>query len=43
VTEKLGDAVRLLLASSIVQCCEAVEEGLARWRKGPVAARRKGA
>ena len=43
VTEKFGGAVRLLLASSIVQCCEAVEGGLARWRKGPVAARRKGA
>jgi hypothetical protein len=42
VMEKIQGAVRVLLASTIVQCCEAVDENLAYWLKGSVAARRRG-
>jgi len=30
--EKIRGAIRALLASSIVQCCEAIEDALARRR-----------
>jgi hypothetical protein len=39
--EKIQGAMRSLLASTIVQCCEAVDENLAHWLKGSVAARRQ--
>jgi hypothetical protein len=39
--EKIQGAMRALLASTIVQCCEAVDENLANWLKGSVAARRE--
>ena len=39
--EKIQGAMRVLLASTVVQCCEAVDERLAHWRKGCVAARRE--
>jgi hypothetical protein len=39
--DQVRDAMRVLLASTIVQCCEAVDEKLARWRKGSVTARRE--
>jgi hypothetical protein len=39
--EKIQGAMRVLLASTIVQCCEAADENLARWLKGRVAARRE--
>ncbi len=35
--DQVRDAMRVLLASTIVQCCEAVDERLARWSKGLVA------
>ena len=38
---KIQGAMRALLASTIVQCCEAVDENLANWRKGSLAARRE--
>jgi hypothetical protein len=40
IMEKIQDAMRTLLASAVVQCCEALEEKLVRWRKGRVASRR---
>ena len=39
--EKIQDAMRALLASTIVQCCEAVDEYLVHRLKGSVAARRE--
>jgi hypothetical protein len=39
--DRVRDAMRVILASTIVQCCEAVDEKLARWRKGLFAARRE--
>jgi hypothetical protein len=39
--EKIQGAMRALLASTIVQCCEAVDEKLANWLKESVAARRE--
>jgi hypothetical protein len=38
--EVIQGAMRSLLASTIVQCCEAVDERLAQRLKGRVAARR---
>jgi hypothetical protein len=38
--EKIQGAMRTLLAAALVQCCEVIDEGLVRWRKGRVAARR---
>jgi hypothetical protein len=38
--DRVRGAMRVLLASTIAQCCEAVDEMLARWRKGLIAARR---
>jgi hypothetical protein len=38
--EKTQGAVRTLLASALVQCCEAVDGSLVRWRKDRVAALR---
>ena len=35
------DAMRVLLASTIVQGCEAADENLARWLKGHAAIRRQ--
>lgn len=40
VMDKLQNALRVLLASTIVQCCEAVDVNLARWRKIRVTAHR---
>jgi hypothetical protein len=40
IMEKIQDAMRTLLASALVQCCEALEERLVRWRKGHVTSRR---
>ncbi len=39
--EKVQGAMRALLASTIVQCCEAVDEYLVHRLKGSVAARRE--
>jgi len=39
--ETIHGAMRVLLASTIVQYCEAVDERLAHWRKGLVAVRRE--
>jgi hypothetical protein len=39
--ERIQGAMRALLASTIVQCCEAVDENLAHWLKGSIAARRE--
>ncbi len=39
--DRVRDAMRVLPASTIVQCCEAVDERLAHWRKGSATARRK--
>ncbi len=38
--EKLQNALRVIFASTIVQCCEVIDGNLARWRGGRVAARR---
>jgi hypothetical protein len=35
--EKTQGAVRMLIASALVQCCEVVDENLVRGRKGRVA------
>jgi hypothetical protein len=39
--ERIQGAMRALLASTIVQSCEAVDEKLAHWLKEGVAARRE--
>ena len=39
--EKVQSAIRVLLASTIVQGCEVVDENLARWLKGLPTVRRR--
>ena len=38
--ENFQNALRVIFASTIVQCCEAIDGNLARWRSGRAAARR---
>ena len=37
--EVIQGAMRTLIASTVVQCCEAVDQRLAHWLKGRVATR----
>jgi len=39
--DRVRDAMRVLLASTIVQGCEVADENLARWLKERVAVRRQ--